>query len=84
MPNEEIGHTVSQFISKNFLFDEKRKVPEHESLLGSGVVDSTGILELIAFLEQRYDLKFADDELVADNFDSIEKIKTFISKKKAA
>ena len=84
MVTEEIGKTVGAFISKNFLFDEHKQVPEKESLLGSGIIDSTGILELIAFLEQQYGVKFSDDELVGDNFDSIDKIKEFISKKKAA
>jgi len=81
MANEEIGVTVSKFISKTFLFDEGKKIDENVSLLGTGVIDSTGVLELISFLESTYKLKFDDDELVAENFDSLEKIKAFISKK---
>jgi acyl carrier protein len=81
MQAEEIGTRVNSFIGKNFLFDESKKVPEHESLLGSGVIDSTGILELIAFLEQEYNVKFEDNELVAENFDSINNIKAFLAKK---
>jgi len=81
MQAEEIGTRVNSFIGKNFLFDENKKVPEHESLLGSGVIDSTGILELIAFLEQEYNVKFEDNELVAENFDSINNIKAFLAKK---
>ena len=81
MAVDDIGQSVSRFISKNFLFDEKKKVTENESLLGTGVIDSTGVLELIAFLEQRYNLKFEDNELIAENFDSINKIKSFLSKK---
>lgn len=81
MNANEIGQTVNKFISKNFLFDETRKVPESDSLLGSGIIDSTGVLELIAFLEQEYKVKFEDQELVAENFDSINNIKAFISRK---
>ena len=81
MAMDDIAQTVSRFISKNFLFDEKKSVSESESLLGTGVIDSTGVLELIAFLEQHYELKFEDAELVAENFDSINNIKSFISKK---
>jgi acyl carrier protein len=81
MNANEIGQTVNKFISKNFLFDESRKVPEADSLLGSGIIDSTGVLELIAFLEQEYKVKFEDQELVAENFDSINNIKSFISRK---
>jgi len=81
MNKDQIGQTVTKFIGKNFLFDETKKVPENDSLLGSGIIDSTGVLELIAFLEQQYGLKFEDNELVAENFDSINNIKSFISKK---
>jgi acyl carrier protein len=81
MTIEEIGTTVSKFISKTFLFDEGKKIDENVSLLGTGVIDSTGVLELISFLESTYGLKFDDDELIAENFDSLEKIKTFISQK---
>jgi acyl carrier protein len=81
MDSTAIGTDVCRFIGKNFLFDEKAVVNETDSLLGTGVVDSTGILELICYLEERYKLKFQDNELVADNFDSIQKISSFISGK---
>jgi acyl carrier protein len=81
MSEEKIGTTVSEFIAKNFLFDKNKKVEEYTSLLGSGVLDSTGVLELIAFLETTFSLKFKDEELVAENFDSVEKIKSFIARK---
>jgi len=81
MTKEEIGKTVSQFVSKTFLFDGEKKIDHSVSLLGTGVIDSTGVLELISFLESTYRLKFEDNELVADNFDSIEKIKNFMSAK---
>lgn len=81
MTKEEIGISVGKFIGKMFLFDENKKVDENASLLGTGVIDSTGVLELISFLETTYNIKFEDDELVGENFDSIEKIKNFISKK---
>lgn len=81
MQQEDIAGTVQEFIKKNFIFDEKKVVGENESLLGTGVIDSTGILELIAFLEETYQVKFKDSELVADNFDSIKKITLFVSSK---
>ena len=74
----EIKKTVSQFISKNFLFDEEKKVQEDVSLLQTGIVDSTGILELIGFLEITYGVQFQDDELIANNFDSVTRIATFL------
>jgi acyl carrier protein len=81
MTREEIGIAVSKYISKTFLFDEKKTVDENVSLLETGVIDSTGVLELISFLESTYNLKFEDDELVGENFDSMGKIKNFMSKK---
>jgi acyl carrier protein len=81
MHNNNIEKTVSQFISKTFLFDETKEVDKTVSLLGTGVIDSTGVLELISFLEITYQVKFQDQDLVADNFDSIEKIKEFLSNK---
>lgn len=80
---EDIAGTVSAFISKNFLFDEHQKVTEEQSLLGTSVLDSTGVLELITFLETKYGVKFNDEELTAENFDSLSRIKKIISRKLA-
>ena len=77
----EIQHTIKEFIIKNFIFDASKDISNTESLLGSGTIDSTGILELIGFLEQNYQLKFEDNELIGENFETIEKICTFIGKK---
>ena len=81
MTSEELHIEVDQFIRKNFLFDDSRQLGEDESLLGSGIVDSTGVLELIAFLEDTYHVTFEDRELVAENFDSVAKVTTFMEKK---
>ena len=72
---------IHQFIRKNFLFDDAKPIDDNQSLLGSGIVDSTGILELISHLEGAYRLKFADSELVADNFDSVNRIVDFMTPK---
>jgi acyl carrier protein len=83
MTNDEIKSHVHEFIQKNFLFDAKRVVGEDESLLGSGIVDSTGVLELVGFLEEKFNTKFKDEELIGENFDSIAKIASFIIRKKS-
>ena len=80
MTKEEIGREVSTFINTNFLFGE-REVDLNESLLGSGAIDSTGILEIITFLEERFKVSFEDEELTGDNFDTIERIRTFLLSK---
>lgn len=81
MAHEDMRATVTQFIRKNFVFDDKLQFEDDQSLLRTGIVDSTGILELIAFLEVTFKVKFADNELVADNFDSVSKIISFMTKK---
>ena len=81
MGQDKIAETVSRFIKSNFLFDEKAELNDQKSLLGSGIIDSTGVLELIAFLEQQFKVKFEDSELVVENFDTVEKIEKFIVRK---
>ena len=81
MSQDTIAETVSRFIRTNFLFDENAELSDQKSLLGSGVIDSTGVLELIAFLEQQFKVKFDDSELVVENFDTVEKIGQFVIRK---
>lgn len=78
MTRDTLRAEIHQFIQKNFLFDDTKAVDDAQSLLGSGIVDSTGILELIGHLETTLHVKFADSELVADNFDSVERILRFV------
>jgi acyl carrier protein len=78
---QDIQKTVRDFIQENFIFDPKTVLANDESLLGAGVIDSTGVLELIGYLEEKFQLQFGDDELVAENFDTILKISTFLQKK---
>ena len=74
---------VKIFIINNFLFGDGSKLTtETLSFLDSGIVDSTGILELIAFLEKEYEITISDDEMLPENLDSLAHIQAFISKKK--
>ncbi len=81
LTREEIGRIVHGYIIENFLFDVTKKLGDDESFLGSGVIDSTGVMELITFLGDRFRMEFQDDELVADNFDSVAKVSSFIYRK---
>lgn len=81
MTQEELRTHVRHFIQKNFIFDDTTHLGDDQSLLATGIVDSTGILELITFLEETCQIKFADNELVADNFDSVVRITAFIATK---
>ena len=72
---------VHAFIQTNFIFDENAIIDDNEQLLGSGIIDSTGILELISFLEKEFSIVFEDRELVGENFNSIYSIIAILQQK---
>ena len=72
---------VHAFIQTNFIFDENVIIGDDEQLLGSGIIDSTGVLELISFLEKEFSLIFEDQELVGENFNSINSIVAILQRK---
>ncbi len=76
---------VRQFVLRNFLFtDDDKALVDGDSLIRGGVVDSTGILELIGFLEETHGFRVAPEEMVPANFDSIDTISAFVVRKLAA
>jgi len=76
---------VRAFIEENFLFREDiSQLSDSDSLLENGVMDSTGILELVAFLESDFSIQMSDAEIVPDNLDSIAAIATYLERKLAA
>lgn len=78
-----MGHldTVRHFVVENFLFGDGELLKEDTSFLESGIIDSTGILELVFFLEETYDMKIEDDELIPENLDNLRKIVQFLGRK---
>ena len=77
-----VEQTVREFIVNNFLFgDAERPLADDDSLLEEGVVDSTGILELVFFLEDKYRIAIGQDEMVPANLDSIGKVAAFVGRK---
>ncbi|MGV3548712.1 acyl carrier protein [Rhizobium sp.] len=76
--------SVRTFIIDNFLFGDAASMPDDKaSLLEGGVLDSTGVLELVGFIEETWEIEMADDEIVPDNLDSVVKIAAFVMTKKA-
>ena len=73
--------TVKRFIVENFLFGNDEKLKNDTSFLNSDIIDSTGILELIAFLEETYDLSIEDAEMLPENFDSLINISRYLADK---
>jgi len=72
---------VKDFIIENFLFGEAGDLTTDTSFLEGGIVDSTGILELVAFREENYRITVEDDELVPENFNSISDVSRFLKTK---
>ena len=80
--NPEISQAVRRFISENFMFkDDGSGIAADASLLEAGIIDSTGVLELICFLESTYDIQVADEEMLPENLDSIRAITSYVSRK---
>ncbi len=75
---------IRTFITSNFYVAEPEKLGSEASLLDGGIVDSTGILEVVSFLETEFGIRVADDDMVPDNLDSIAKIAAFVARKRAA
>ena len=63
---------VRNFVLQNFLFGRTENIGDGQSFLESGIIDSTGILELVTFLEHTYHIQIGDEELVPENLDSID------------
>ena len=73
---------VREFVIQNFLVDDDEAgFSDDQSFLETGVIDSTGILELIFFLENEFDLEIDDEEMVPDNLDSVANIGRFVLSK---
>jgi acyl carrier protein len=73
--------TVRKFIIDNFLFGDNGQLTDDTSFLESGIIDSTGILELINFLEETYGIQIGDDELIPENLDSPKNVVKFLERK---
>lgn len=79
-----IKNEMKKFIIDNFLFgNENESFNDDDSFLEKGIIDSTGVLELIGVIEEKYNIKMEDDELIPENLDSLNNITSYIVKKTA-
>jgi acyl carrier protein len=76
MPIAEIELEIHSFVITNFLFGQSIDLQRDESLLGRGLIDSTGVLELVDFIEERYAIKVEDEEVIPGNLDSVMNVAT--------
>jgi acyl carrier protein len=77
----DIEREVRIFVVTNFLFGQPLELRAEDSLLGAGVIDSTGVLELVDFLEEQYAIKVEDEEVIPGNLDSVKNIATYVARK---
>ena len=80
----EVRNRLREFVEKNFLLGkDSGSLKDDASFLDTGIVDSTGVLEFVAFLQEAWSIEVADEELEPGNFDSIDNLTAFVLKKKA-
>jgi acyl carrier protein len=77
-----VSETVRQFIVKNFYVADPAALADDTSLLDAGIIDSTGVLEVTAYLEKEFGIQVADTEMLPENLDSISRISAFVARKR--
>lgn len=74
---------IASYIADNILFSKNGYPhPANASFLDNGIVDSMNILELVMFVEEKFGVKVADDEIVPENFDSVEQLARYVDSKR--
>lgn len=78
----EIKEEIKEFFEDNFMVDFEEDFNDEDSFLESGIIDSTGVLELVLFLEENYGFKVDDEEIIPENLDSFKNLQNYIENKK--
>ena len=78
----DIKQELRAYISENFIVSATASLADDASLLDSGVVDSTGFIELISFLEEHFGIQVKDEEMVPENLDSIANLDAYVKRKR--
>ncbi len=80
--SEDTVKQIRSFIFENFLFDADEEALKNDgSFLEQGIIDSTGVLELVDWLEETFEISVDDEELIPENLDSVNNLAGFIAKK---
>jgi acyl carrier protein len=78
------NNKIRNYILENFLFtDDQSMLSNDDSFLDKGIIDSTGVLEIIGFLQEEFGVQVEDDEMIADNLDSVNNLVNYIETKTA-
>ena len=71
---------VRNYILENYLFtDDQSELDDNASFLDKGIIDSTGILELVMFIEEEFNIQLNDEDMIPENLDSVENIVNFVT-----
>ena len=81
---KDLNTDIRQFITKKFPLARKRQIQDADALLETGMLDSQGVLEVVGFVEQTFSITVADEDLVPENFQSIDRIAAFIEARQVA
>ena len=82
MTAEEARGIIVQYFIDNFVFDGKLSVSDDESLQGAGVIDSAGVLSLVVFLEEKFEIALGGDDVRPENLDTISNLVAFVMRKR--
>jgi len=82
--SNNVAHDVRQFIVSNFFYGQECSFTDDDSFMEKGIVDSTGVLQLVGFLEETYGITVEDEELTPENLDSITNVSTYLARKISA
>ena len=77
----ELKDKVRAFVVENFMFGNDEGLEDGTSFLENGIIDSTGILELVNFLDEEFSISVEDEELIPENLDSIKNVTSYLQKK---
>jgi len=81
MDMKDLDKELRKYIKARFLHGDGNKLTDNVSLFESGIVDSLGILHLVSFLEEKFNVKIEDEEMIPENFETINKLIVFIRQK---
>jgi acyl carrier protein len=77
----ELKDKIRTFVVGNFLFGNNQNLEDTTSFLEEGIIDSTGVLELVGFIEEEFSIIVEDEELIPENLDSIYNVTAYLEKK---
>lgn len=79
----ETAELIRRYIAESFVLDDDELAPD-TSLIDSGIIDSTGVVEIVSYLEDTFGIELDDEDLVAENLDSVSRLARFVEVKRAA